>query len=289
MNGLALYGESTSGQADQNFPWTVTNFGIVRGVGSISTGVLLESAGMVTNGTVGVSAYISGGRQGISLARFAGTVDNFGIVTATGSGGVGVDLHAGGTATNFGVFSGYTAGLEIDGAAGTVANYGSITATGTFSATYGVLLKSAAGSVLSNAATGYIGATEAVSVYAVNDVTIINSGVLENEMLLKGGATIINGKSGSTGGRITGFGGTEIQGAPGTVVNYGSIDTAEFGIRMSSGGSFLNAQSSARVDVGSSGFDGVLIYGGVGSVGNLGSITAAGTDGGSAVHAWQWR
>jgi hypothetical protein len=283
LNGIALYGESTSGQADQNFPWTVTNFGVVRAVGTSSNGILLESAGLVTNGKVGVSGYISGGRQGISMARFAGTVDNFGIVTATGSGGVGVDLHAGGTATNFGVFSGYTAGLEIDGAAGTVANYGSITATGTFGATYGVRLKNAAGSVLSNAAAGYIGAADAVSVYATNDVTIINSGVIENEMLLEDGATIINGKSGSTGGRITGFGGTDIHGAPGTVVNYGSIDSAEFGIRMKSGGSFSNAQGSARLNVGSLGSEGIIIYGGLGSVGNLGSITAAGTDGGSAI------
>ncbi len=113
-----------------HYAWTFVNYGQVTGIGTGSTGVLLEQGGLVTNGYLGGSATISGGRQGISIALYQGTVNNFGLVTATASGAVAVDLHAGGTATNFGVLSGYTAGLEINGAAGTVVNYGSITATG---------------------------------------------------------------------------------------------------------------------------------------------------------------
>ena len=40
-NGFALYGESSKGQPDYNFPWTIVNLGKIEGQGSNSAGVVL--------------------------------------------------------------------------------------------------------------------------------------------------------------------------------------------------------------------------------------------------------
>src|SRR5580704_1572972 len=63
-----------------HYAWTFVNYGQVTGIGTGSTGVLLEQGGLVTNGYLGGSATISGGRQGISIALYQGTVSNFGLV-----------------------------------------------------------------------------------------------------------------------------------------------------------------------------------------------------------------
>ncbi|HEU0156062.1 MAG TPA: hypothetical protein VFQ82_08320, partial [Stellaceae bacterium] len=72
---FALYGASKFGQPDYHFPWDITNLGRITGSGTLSTGILLESGGTVRNQLGG---YISGGRQGVSVARLAGTVTNSG-------------------------------------------------------------------------------------------------------------------------------------------------------------------------------------------------------------------
>lgn len=76
--------------------WNIINFGRITAVGSAATGVLLEGGGTVING-----AYISGGKQGVSIGLGAGTVVNEGgVIAATATQSTGVYLHAGGTATN---------------------------------------------------------------------------------------------------------------------------------------------------------------------------------------------
>ncbi|HEY1257999.1 MAG TPA: hypothetical protein VGF34_02030 [Stellaceae bacterium] len=58
-----------------------------------------RSAG--SGGTVINGAYISGGKQGVSIGLGAGTVVNEGgVIAATATQSTGVYLHAGGTATN---------------------------------------------------------------------------------------------------------------------------------------------------------------------------------------------
>ncbi|MGH7060690.1 MAG: hypothetical protein ACREFH_09910, partial [Stellaceae bacterium] len=152
-NGFALYGASKFGQPDYHFPWDITNFGRITGSGTISTGILLEGGGTVRNQLGG---YISGGRQGVSVAGVAGTVINSGSIAGTATLSTGVYLHADGTVANLGSISGVKAGVQIKGADGSIANYGTIQSTDT-SFGYAVVLNASVSNHLSNSATGYIG------------------------------------------------------------------------------------------------------------------------------------
>ncbi len=277
LDGIALYGGSKSGQPDYHFPWSITNFGRIAAAGPLSTGVLLEGGGTIDNRFGGV---ISGGRQGVSVAQLAGAVTNSGSIAATGTGSTGVFLHAGGTVTNLGAIDGMEAGVQITGATGSVANYGTVRGAGSI-LTYGVVLSATAGNFLTNSKTGYIGATDGVGVFGTaGPAAIVNSGTIENGVILQHGGNVSNGQSGSAGGLIGGAFGIDISGGPGAIVNYGAVDFSRFGVRLNGGGSVRNAQNIAT---GANGYFGVIVYGGGGTVANLGSIVAAGTDGGAAV------
>ena len=274
-NGFALYGSPA-------VAWNITNLGRITASGTASTGVLLEKGGTVTNGEAGGGGYIAGGRQGISIAQAAGTVTNFGSIAGSAAGGTGIFLHAGGTLANFGAITGYQTGADITGATGTITNYGTIRATGTI-LTYGVVLNATAGNFLTNSKTGYIGATGGGGVFGTaGPATILNSGTIENRIIIEQGGRIANGQAGSTGGSISGD--IVIRGAPGTVVNYGEMTSGfDVGVELNHGGMVSNAQASAVIAPSNYAAEGVAIYGGFGTVGNLGTISVAGTDGGDAV------
>ncbi len=269
--GFALYGSPA-------VAWNLTNFGHITASGTVSTGVLLEKGGTVTNGEAGGGGYIAGGRQGISIAQAAGTVTNFGSVAGYAAGGTGIFLHAGGTLDNFGAITGYQNGADITGSTGTITNYGTIRATGTI-LTYGVVLNATAGNFLTNKPSGYIGATAGIGVFGTaGPATILNSGTIVNGLDLGAGGSIANGQAGSISGDIV------IRGAPGTVVNYGAMTNGfDVGVELNHGGMVSNAQAGAVIAPSNYAADGVVIYGGFGTVGNLGTISVAGTDGGDAV------
>lgn len=273
--GIALYGSPA-------VAWNITNFGRITASGTVSTGVLLEKGGTVTNGEAGGGGYIAGGRQGISIAQAAGTVTNFGSVAGSAAGGTGIFLHAGGTLANFGAITGYQNGVDITGATGTITNYGTIRSTGTVF-TYAAVLDATVGNFLTNKPAGYIGAKEGIGVFGTaGPATILNSGTIVNGLGLEAGGSVANGQAGSTGGSISGD--VFIRGAPGTVVNYGAMTSGfDVGVELSHGGMVSNAQASAVIAPSKSAGDGVVIYGGFGTVGNLGTISVAGTDGGAAV------
>jgi hypothetical protein len=110
--GVAFYG---AGAAD------VVNSGTITGY--LGTGVDLEEGGTVVN-----RALITGDIWGISAARHAGTIGNYGQVLASSA--AGVQLLAGGIVTNgAGALIEGQPGISISGGAGTVINSGTIVGT----------------------------------------------------------------------------------------------------------------------------------------------------------------
>jgi fibronectin-binding autotransporter adhesin len=126
------------------FPGTIQNLGTIVATGADSTGVRLSgglSPAYLTNGSAGtISAVVEGDAVGVySGSEFGALVTNYATITATGSDGIGIDLHGRATIRNYGLISGQ-AGVQIfnvfgSGAAAqtvsaAVVNYGTIVATG---------------------------------------------------------------------------------------------------------------------------------------------------------------
>src|SRR5438128_441518 len=87
--GDAIYGTGTA--------WTLSNFGTIKGAALTNAyGVNLRAGGSVTNGSaVSTAPQISGQTRGVWISGGAGTVSNFGTVTATAATGQGIILLAG--------------------------------------------------------------------------------------------------------------------------------------------------------------------------------------------------
>ena len=118
---------------------TVNNLGTILGTGTFGAGINLADGGLVTNGAAGSgAALIAGQETGIQLGfgnstsfGGSGTVVNFGVIEATGTGfAPGVNLTGGGFVDNAGslaTISGST-GVQLNN--GTLDNFGTIVGSG---------------------------------------------------------------------------------------------------------------------------------------------------------------
>ncbi len=219
--------------------YVIQNGGTISGgAGSAVIDVFLAAGGSVTNAVAGSIYALFGG--GVQISGGTGTVINDGSITT------------------------YEFGVLVQGGAGVVVNSGTIEAVGYHGLGIGVELQS--GGSVTNLATGYIfGASGGISIAGV--ATVYNDGKMGGVALASGGA-IHNAGSGLIAG-------VAIEGAAGTVVNYGRIisigtqglDTIVYGtgVLLGAGGSITNATGST--------IDGdISISGGAGTVVNNGEL-----------------
>ena len=199
---------------------TVANYGTV-GQASAGTGIYLPNGGTVINGSSAArAASIATGAEGFGVEAFngAGIINNSGTIAA---GFDGILLNSGGTITNSGSVLGAKIAINLGGSA-TLTNRGTIFGNGT--ASFGVVFNaSTGGDFLSNAGTGDIAGTK-FGVYAnVGSMTVVNTARIENGVVLKEDGKVINGRSGSTRGHITGAAFGVYMPPGGTLVNFGTI------------------------------------------------------------------
>ncbi len=197
-------------------PGTVTNFG------TIAAGVYLSKGGVVTNGSPADALAVMGGHLGVSM-NAAGTVHNYGSITATSHSGVALDggLVTNGTRSNHRATIFGSDGVSLS-AAGTVRNFGTLEGLGATTASGGVVL--AAGGSVINEIGGRIDGNDGVYA-AVGPATILNNGTISGYQYLSGlGIDLRNGGLITNGGenplaliyRISSIGGT--------IFNLGTIE-----------------------------------------------------------------
>jgi hypothetical protein len=333
-NGDAVYGTNAAA-------WNFTNLGTIKGTGTTADGVRLIDGGIVTNGQSDpAGGVIQGTVNGVEIDGTAGTVVNFGMIEALGSitnasgsitGGNAIQLNAGGSVQNgasgstAGLIAGYHIGILVPSAASagavvTVTNFGTIESLqtaingfngvgvqldqggsvanfGLISGQLGVLMPTSPGAAGTVSNLGTVEATGSLTTSGT--ITLYPDGVV-----LDGGGTVTNGQSGATSVLITGgWNGVSLEDAPGTVVNFATIEStatiispAGFhgsGVLLGDGGSIINGSSgstdaliqSYEIGVYIGGIRGVPTAGAVGTVVNFGTIdeTGAGNAGISAV------
>ena len=282
-----LIAGSRTGLAISGGAGTLANFGTVVSYGTAvgSAAVDFRSGGSVTNGASGsTDGVITGVFQAIGITGSAGTVTNFGTISATGTYGTGIYLGAGGSVTNGSIgvagasITGGARGVAIYFSAGTVSNLGTITGIGTNGSgvklSLGGSVDNASGALISGYSTGvYIrGSTGTVS----NLGTIAaGTGPASRGVRLSFGGSVDNARGALiSGGAI----GVEITGSAGTVSNLGTIQsTGTFGqaIRLSVGGTVTNAAGGVLLGA----FRTLVIYNNPGTVTNSGTISGTGTSG----------
>jgi hypothetical protein len=251
---------------------TVVNFGTIIGTGTASHGVVLTSGGSVTNyGTIEALGSVVNG-SGSIVAGNAVNLQNGGLVTngASGSpGGLILGYHIGiitsptasANVVNFGTIQAtQTAVNGISGDAvqlqggGSVANYGLIEA-----AQFGVSIG------VGGTAPSGVGTVTNLGTIAVSGHVTVASGVTlyPTAVLLSDGGIVTNGRSGTASGLIdSGSSGITIKGRPGTIVNFGTIETT--GTLLGPRGAHSNPigmVDSGLVLNGASGATGALIIG----------------------------
>jgi hypothetical protein len=196
-------------------PGTIANDGLLTAANGY--GIKLVSGGTITNGSAtDTKASISGGLYGVRFnIHGAGTLHNFGTISNTSTTtGAGVRALGGGTVVNgssadtVASISGYFEGVRIAGPGASVVNFGKIAATGT-STTVGFA---------------------SFGVY------------------FQTGGTVTNGSATDTKASITGVTwGVEIEQAPGSIANFGTIrgtGTLARGIVLGAGGSVTNGSTT---------------------------------------------
>jgi hypothetical protein len=208
--------------------WTLTNQGTVTGGNSIS----FTQGGVVTNSA---GAQINAGLSGIVLSTFnaggAGTVDNFGTITANVE---GVTLRNGGTVTNFqGATISTTGGNNAvsvgQGSSRTVVNSGEIHADKTTGFSTGVLVQGGAATVTNNSTGIITGGFNGIFASASALLSFTNNGSITSArgpaVEARGGGTFTN-----TGTIQSGNDGMFVAGAnPATIINSGTIGSTGAG------------------------------------------------------------
>ncbi len=257
------------------FAFRISNLGSLSGA---TAGVDLQHGGIVTNGSGQArDASITGGRYGVYIGGGIGTVRNLGTVASsfvaettyplnsygyTITGGVGIQLGAGGTVMNGGPFGrlgmveGGAYGIRIQGGSGFVLNTGTVVGRGAYSFT---------GDSLSG--TGFRGTG-----------VLVNSGSVRNGGGGVASATIIGGSVGVSivagGGYVSNFGTITANSA---AVEIGSYPHS---IIMRAGGTGVAFAGSGTVEqVGGAVIAGAefgVIIAGAGTVSNFGTIVGIG-------------
>ncbi len=170
---------------------TLLNDGVITGA---SQGIVLGAGGLLTNQSDGL---ISSDDAGVGVAGSgAGTLVNYGSISA--SYGSGVSFGAGGSVTNQsgGVINAQLGGVSIHNGAGTVVNAGSIYATFGF----GVYLSD--GGTVTNQSGGVINAQRGVNIDNGTG-TVVNAGSIAGQYVgvyLISGGTVTNLAGGSISG-----------------------------------------------------------------------------------------
>ena len=277
-------------------PGTLANFGTIlctdTTIGTASfAGVFAGSDAVVINGAANSTvALIAGYYAGVQIHGTAANVTNFGEVTASGTGGIGVYLSAGGTVTNGGPSNKsapiLSSGIGVEAAhhTGTVVNFGTIKGNG--ASGRGILL-SVGGSVTNGSSadtSAYIGANNRNAVYAAGNVasTVVNFGTikatgpanLSSGISVRGGGSITNGSTADTKALITGTNhGVYMSGiVASTVTNFGTITSSnKSAVDLYLGGHLINGSATditARITGASAAY-----LGGPSTVTNFGTMT----------------
>jgi hypothetical protein len=250
---------------------SVINAGVVTAVDGYGIG--LGASGSVYN-----SGKVTGGEDGVVVVAGVGNIQNLGSINATLDDGVG--LFQGGAVTNAlgasisGVVGVDAAGIFITGGTATITNSGQIAGSH-----YGILV--AAGGSVTNSRSGTIkGQGSGVSLS--HGGTLSNSGAISSTAINSAAADLELGGNlnNNAGGSISGAGyGAFVTGAPGTIMNAGTITGAAFyGIALNDGGSIHNAAAGSVIGQSA----GVSLANQSGTVLNDGSISATGS-GGAAI------
>jgi hypothetical protein len=221
---------------------TITNSYLTNGVNLAFTGGTVINGSDGSGGTAAtiaaphVGVYIGGG-GGVATPGAIGTVVNYGTIKSTFN-GAGVALASGGTVTNRagGLIASYNNGVLFKNTAGTVVNFGTIQNTTT--ANFSAVLMGAGGLVTNGAATATNARIESnlsgVSFGTSVAGTIVNFGTIaavgtasRSAVYLGAGGTLTNGDATSTAALITSDNnvGVALENAPGTIVNFGTIES----------------------------------------------------------------
>jgi hypothetical protein len=229
---------------------------------------------------------------GVEFAN-AGTLSNFGAVSATGKSGIGVQLTNGGTVNNGsssslgGSIHGAFDGVLMKNNSGTVENYGTITGTGG----NGVEIDNNNGynDIVQNGSSGtlssFLISGAADGIYLGNTGTVTNYGSIVGKtgqgIYAGSAATVDNGDSADLGRSISGVtGGVDI--GSGYIVNFGTIKatgTASAAAELVNGGTVANGSAKVGGRQITGGADGVLMKNNSGVVENYGTITGTADNG----------
>jgi hypothetical protein len=273
----------------------IVNLGTIMG----ETGVSLLAGGAVVNGGAKYpGTEILGSDTGVSAN--GGTVTNNALIEATYGSGVvltnGAELINGSPTRRYAYVTGYDGVSASPGSS--IVNYGRIVATNTTITQAAVYLDDSTltngsakdtGALVQgyNAVTILYGGT--VNNFGVIDSTGISTGVYAIQM--SDGGVVTNGSSLSRAAVIEGYNGVIVQGAAGTVTNFGTIASLAYGfsfpILLSKGGTVTNGSlrdQSALIEGGYGvGWAGVTTLTNFGAI--LGSAAAAFSfDGGVVVN-----
>ena len=246
----------------------IVNYGTIQ---STTTGTGGEAIVLESGGTIANYGLIKGTRIPVA-GRYAGAVTseyqsvsllNLGTVSSTNNGN-GVNLLHGGTISNgstnapgalitgsrAGIYAGGRAGVAYGiGAAARITNFGTIQSSGSST---GIRLVS--GGTVTNEAGGSITAYNSGVSANYARINVFNYGSIGNTgshsaVYLGDGGNVVNGSAGAPGATIRSNvrTGVAIEGAAGSVVNFGTIistaplsGTAGTGVYLQTGGKFTN-------------------------------------------------
>jgi hypothetical protein len=259
---LTITGTIAALYVDTNTFGEITNNGELSG----AHGILLSAGGDVVN-----RGQVTGAVNGAIDLDAGGTVSNYGVITANGTGpGIYVNI-AFGNVYNKGQINASHVGVEFkDG--GTINNLGTISSPSHNAVlTYGIASLSNAGLIISNA-----GTNSAVSLHGggslFNKAGGTISGPTHNGIYID--AAGVTNAYVSNAGVITGYHGVQVSNGSGSLSNSGVIiGLTKAAVDLLGGGSLTNNLGGTIASQGTA--DGVYTNGGLGTVLNSGLISVA--------------